>query len=266
MDETLNKVFTKAGQVALADWAVGQWDRQAAELDDLVQDLWVWYSERPTTRKKMEGLAFNQQVETARKAAMQVLSAAVLNSNTFLGKDLYSSESVRTALRGEHNNPYLKAILPTALARLDKRNPGQREAIRVRYEDKEVPLRGTPAEALLKRAVKSLTEEVNVMYLTSNPEMPGTSAAVYPESRKRSGEHSDPTGNIAMALMDNPEYRESYLQETPLEHVIGGAGELPVYPVTETVNVRPDGGHAEILKDYPALVGPYTRLIRERLG
>jgi hypothetical protein len=231
-DEQLNDIFRKAAEKALAEWMPEQWDRQKDEADDLAQELWLWYLDRPGTRRKMELLAEHEAVETARLHAMQILSRQVLDGNTFQGRDLYSGDSVREALRGESTNKYLNEILPFALKNLENRNGLQAEAIRRRYDDEEVPT--APAEKMvLSRAVKSVTEDVNVMHLTSDDECIGSSTAVFPETRKKKGEYADPTGNTVVLLDENPEYRYHFYEETPTRRFLGGAVAQPAVDLGE---------------------------------
>jgi hypothetical protein len=177
----------------------------------------------------MEALSEPEAVQTAHLHAMQLLSQQVLSSNTFQGQDLYSGDSLREALRGESTNKYLNEILPFALKTLEHRNEPQAEAIRRRYEDGVVPERNTPEEKILSRAVKSVTEEVNLTHLTSDGECIGTRSAVFPETRKPKGGHSDPTGNTVVLLDENPEYRYHFYQETPMHQFLGGAAAQPAF-------------------------------------
>lgn len=228
IDKTMNKVFKKAADSALLEWG-GDFD----DATDLVNDLWVWYLERPATQKKFQEIEQYEAVKTAKLAAFQMLSRRTLSSNEFNGRNLYSSESVKDALKGESNNRYLLEILPLALGELDKQNAGYAEAIRVRYEDGVVPQENAPQQRL-KHAVKSLTEHVNVIAITANmrkdkdgnlivKEGPGSRNAVFPETRRSTGSgHSDPTADIAIMLIEHPELRDEWIREEPLPKFLGG--------------------------------------------
>ena len=229
IDKTMNKVFKKAADSALLEWG-GDFD----DATDLVNDLWVWYLERPATQKKFQEIEQYEAVKTAKLAAFQMLSRRTLSSNEFNGRNLYSSDSVKEALRGESKNNYLLDILPIAMEELSRQNEGQTEALRVRYEDQDVPARGSAQEAKLKRAVKSLTEHVNVIAITANmrkdkdgnlivKEGPGSRNAVFPETRRSTGSgHSDPTADIAIMLIEHPELRDEWIREEPLPKFLGG--------------------------------------------
>lgn len=205
------------------------WKQEDSELDDLVNDLWVWYLERPGTQRKMAKLTLNEAAETVKIAALQRLSGKQLTANSFNGRNLYASESVKDALLGISTNRYLVDILPRAMESLAAQNGGYAEAIRVRYDDGVVPKENAPKQQL-KHAVRSLTEHVNVIAITAGvdadgnvTEGPGSRHSVFPETRSGAGEgHSDPTANIALALIDHPELRDEYLHETPLPEFLGG--------------------------------------------
>ncbi|AYD87080.1 ssDNA binding protein [Mycobacterium phage NicoleTera] len=209
--------------------ALFAWKQDDSELDDLTNDLWVWYLERPGTQKKMAKLTASEAVETVKLAGLQMLSGQQLSSNEFNGRNLYSSDAIKDALLGVSTNRYLVDILPRALEALAAQNERQAESIRVRYDDGEVPPRGSAAEAMLKRAVKALTEHVNIIAITAGvdadgnvTEGPGSRHAVFPETRPTSGGHSDPTADIAILLIENPEVRDEYLYETPIRDLLKG--------------------------------------------
>ncbi|WKW87267.1 DNA binding protein [Mycobacterium phage Chargerpower] len=222
----MEKVFRKAAKSALFTWK-----QDESGLDDLVNDLWVWYLERPGTQRKLEGLSDNEAVTTVKRAALQMLSGQQLSGNEFNGRNLYSSDNVKDALLGTSTNRYLIDILPRALKALDEQNEGHAEAIRSRYTDGVIPSKSGGAAMLLSRAVKSLTEHVNIIAITAGvdadgnvTEGPGSRHSVFPETRPTSGGHSDPTGDIAILLIEHPELRDEYLYESPLpEFLKGGA-------------------------------------------
>lgn len=221
-NDRLADIFRKAAEIALAEWHTDQWDRQKDELDDLSQDLWVWYLERPGTQKKFKNLSEPEAVETARIHAIQILSKQALTENTFQGRDLYSSESIKEALNGGTSNKYLNEILPIALDNLGRRNEVQAEAVRVRYTDGE-----HPDKDVLSRAVKSVTEEVNVIYLTSDDDGIGSRHKVFPETRHQKSGYSDPTGDTAVLLDSRPEYRVDFYGQTPISDFLQGAQAQP---------------------------------------
>ncbi|QBJ00238.1 DNA binding protein [Mycobacterium phage Pharaoh] len=220
----MDKVFRTAAKAAL--WA---WKQDESGLDDLVNDIWVWYLERPGTQAKLVGLSTNEIVTTVKRAALQMLSGQQLNANEFNGRNLYSSENIKEALAGTSTNRYLIDILPRAMEALDSQNEGQAEAIRRRYEDGEIPTKAGGAAMLLSRAVKSLTEHVNIIAITAGvdsdgnqTEGPGSRHSVFPETRPTTGGHSDPTADIAILLIEHPEVRDEYLYETPIRDLLKG--------------------------------------------
>lgn len=223
----MEKIITKGAKSALFSW------KQSEEgLDDLVNDLWVWYLERPGTQKKLQESDEFLARKLVYKAALQILAQKSLSDDRFNGKSLYSSDSIKDALLGRSKNRYLVDILPKAMSGLEEQNEGQAEAIKMRYQDGEVPARGSAQEAKLKRAVKSLTEHVNVIAITAGvdsdgnvTEGPGSRHAVFPETRRAKGAgHSDPTGDIAITLIEHPELRDEYLAVQPIREFLGGRG------------------------------------------
>lgn len=186
-------------------------------MDDLTQNLWEWYQETPSTQRKMADLSDPERITTARRRAHQLVSREVLAGNLAAGKVIYSSNSVREALEGVSTNKYLLGILSDALEAVSS-SGARAEALRSRYEDGIIPVRGSAGEALLKRAVKALTDEVNIMYLTSDGEGVGRREPSAPNQRKRAGSYADPTANIAIALMNRPPEREAFYEEWEFEY------------------------------------------------
>ncbi|APD17483.1 sigma-K factor [Mycobacterium phage Cintron] len=182
---------------AAAKSALVTWGREGG-LDDLVQDLWVWYLERPATQRKLEELSKPEAIATVRRAAIQILTEQVLAGNKFNGRNLYSSEAVKDVLKDRSNNRYLKDIMPTAMAALEKQHAVYAEALRSRYDDGVIPQDG-PSQDALKNAHKAITEHVNIIVITAGDV---SSAAVQAETRKSSGGRSDPTADAAIALIE----------------------------------------------------------------
>ncbi|AHG23836.1 sigma-K factor [Mycobacterium phage EagleEye] len=201
----MDKIFRQAARSAMYAWK-----QDESGLEDLVNDLWVWYLERPTTQAKLQLIEPHEAVKTVRMAALQMLSGQMLAGNEFNGRNLYSSDSVKDALLGVSDNRYLVDILPMAMEALAEQNEPYAEAIRSRYEDGRIP-RTKKDENLLVRAHKSLTEHVNIIAITAGvdadgnvTEGPGSRHAVFPESRKGGGEgHSDPAADMAIGLMEH---------------------------------------------------------------
>jgi len=214
------KLIERAARKTLVEW--GQEDG----FNDLVNDMWVWYLERPSVQEKLSSVTYGEQLKILRNSAKQILSANALAHDVFAGNTLYSSDSIKDALKGRSNNKYLNNVLPEALERLAKKNPGHAEAIRIRYISGLVPISGSAEQASLKRAHQSLTEEVNVLYLSSGSlDGPGSRYEVYPHTRKPKGGYNDPTADAAIALLGaNPEERALILEETPLCEAVKGKG------------------------------------------
>jgi hypothetical protein len=200
----LSAVIRRAALDASDRWGR---DLHGPEVEDLQQDLWVWYYQTPSVSTKLEAAdtedySDEQTAEYARQLfvgyALQLLAKQSLESDTFEGKALYSSEAIKTELKGASTNKYLRRILPIALADLEKFNAGQREALRKRYVDGVIPQNGDPASPLLARAHESLTRHVNALVIAETDADDRNQSG---ESRSASGGHSDPTANMALALM-----------------------------------------------------------------
>ena len=194
------------------------WGREDG-LDDLAQDIAVRVYESPGTQLKLGALSDPEIVQSLKHLGSQIMSTQVLSSNVFNDRNLYSSTSIKDALLGRSTNRYLMDILPLAMEALGDQNEGHAEAIRIRYEDGVVPQDNAPQQEL-KRAVKSLTEHVNVIAITAGvdadgnvSEGPGSRHSVFPGLRKAKGNHSDPTGEMAMSLINaDPEVREAFYE------------------------------------------------------
>ncbi len=197
-DLTLDRLFRKAGQSVLAEWGI------EGELDDLAQDLWVWYLESPGTQSKLAGMEAGEKVSAVRKAANQIVSEKVLEGDVASGRVLYSSEAIKDHLKGESSNKFLNGLMPKAMNVLAARNAGHAQAIIDRYENGEVPEPGAK-QVTLSRALKSLTAEVNVTVLSE--ENKGRNA-IFPELRRKKGEHSDPTLDAVLGLLSENANKE----------------------------------------------------------
>jgi hypothetical protein len=275
----LDKVFRKGAEKAVAEWFSGQWDRQVQEVDDLVQDLWAWYLETPETQRKMEPLSQPEAVETVRKRALQLLSKQTIEGNTFQGRDLFSSDAVKDALKGKSSNKYLFEVLPLAMKELQRQDDsalaagrprGYAEAIRSRYEDGVVP-RNTPGDRdesaiqTLKHAIKALTAEINVEYITTEIKDIGSKTVVFADTRRPKGGHGDPTGDIAVLLVGNPSLEADYLEVTPISDIVAGRAATPAYDLGNGVMFRPSGPDLALLRRHPELLKPYLDMKRESL-
>lgn len=222
-DIQLGAIFHRAATGVMLEWCIDE------GVDDLVNDLWVRYLESPETQKKFAELTRGEAIKSARGMAVQLLSKRILSGNTFADRNLYSSEAIKDALKGNSTNHYLLDILPVAMKNLESRHETYVEALRSRYEDGIVPHESSDQDAL-KRAHKAITEEVNILVFTADPENgAGSRAAVFPDSCKPKGLFSDPTGTIALTLLEHPEAAEEFAGETPIYAVVEGAHVQPTY-------------------------------------
>lgn len=224
----INKLFEQATRKALVGWETN------LEFAEITNELWSWYLSRPSVRETLERIGKGQRVKYVRRHVFKILSGDQHENDLFDGRSIYSSDSVKDALLGTTTNRYLVDILPMAMRALSNQNEGHAEAIRNRYDDGIVPPKKGGGAMLLARAVKSLTEHVNIIAFTAglvrdedgnlvDKEGPGSKHAIFPDNRKVTGEgHSDPTANIALMLIEHPELRDDYLYESPLPEFLGG--------------------------------------------
>lgn len=208
------------------------------EVDELTNELWIWYNGSPAIQAKLASLRRGEAVRYVKHQAVNILSGYAKKTDVFQDRILYPTGTVKDALLGKSNNKYLLKILPDALKALQQQNIGYAAALRSRYEDGVVPPQG--AELVrLTRATKALTEHVNVLAIMAGLDTkgnlhdgPGSKALmqkrrpVYkheesPEIRRVKGEHSDPTANIAIMLIEHPELRDEYLHEDPITDYTG---------------------------------------------
>lgn len=225
----LQKIFEKAANSALVSWRIDSGH------DDLVNELWVWYLERPSVQNKLKKSDRSLALDLVKLQAVRLLKDKILGDDLADGRRSYSSDAIKDALKGESSNRYLQELLPIAMSNLDRQNSAQAESIRSRYNDQVVPKSGSAGQALLTRAVKSLTEHVNVLAITAGirrnedgsftaAEGPGSRGSVFPETRKQRGRHSDPTAGLALALLDDEDVRYEAYRVGPLNEFLAGAG------------------------------------------
>lgn len=252
--DTPSHIILQAGRAAksaLVQWYSGQWVRQAEEVDDLTNELIEWYMTRAETRRKMESLSEPEIMVTFRLHARELLSKATLEGNIFEGKVLYSSEAVKDALNDESTNVYLRTILPLAIKRLHKR---YQQALHKRFTDGEYADNKKEEDAQ-RRAIASLTREINVLYITQEVKGIGSSSVVFPESIHAKGEYNDPTAGTALALLDaHPSFADEYLYESPWEQVCRGAGAEPVIDFGPSGKYRLTAAEADLFRRVPGLI------------
>jgi hypothetical protein len=190
---------------AAARRALHDWGHPIEGLDDLVQDLWVWYLARPSTQEMVNRPNNNQTFirNLFYRAAGQTLAGQVLDADVFKGNDLYSADAVKDWLAGASTNKYLGKLIQKALTKLSDQNAEHRSAIRDRYEegDPRYLVPGAPA-MLLSRAVKSLTGHVNALAIEDKQgDTVRPSRGVSAGSRRGGGGYSDPTADMALGLI-----------------------------------------------------------------
>lgn len=217
----MDEIFRKAARAALGEWGRDE------DPHDLTQDLWVWYLESPAVQEKLNSSDEYLARRLAYIQAVKILTRRSLAGDLFQGRNLYSSDSVKEALKGRSNNRYLMDILPIALNAVERQHEPYVEALRRRYEDEIIPSQGAEA-MVLTEAHRALTEQVNIIVISAEADAekrtrPGKQTSVDPDTRKASHGPSDPTGDTALALIefgDDPielvngftTYRQEFMQ------------------------------------------------------
>lgn len=194
----LNTIIRQAAGDSLS-----RWGRDVHEaVDDLVQDLWLWYYATPSLQARVGAADTDAGVRRSfTQHAFQLLSKQQLESDVFGNRVMYSVEAVKAALAGTSTNRYLLRILPAALADLERQNGRYRESVRLRYEDDAIP-HGPQADNL-RHALVALTKHINVEYITDDTGAARftRNSAVTAEARRGSGGYSDPTADTALGLI-----------------------------------------------------------------
>ena len=240
----------RAAKSALIVWFSGQWTRQAEAIGDLHQELLAWYMTEKSTQIKMGKLSDPEIMMMFRMRAGQLLSRQSLDSDVFDGKVLYSSDTIKDALKNSTDNKYLISVLPIAISRLSVTH---QEAINERYNSKE-KLSPTTDEGknALRRAHYALCRNVNMIYITADKE---NRHEIFPDTIKPKGDHGDPTAGIALTLMEqHPDVKDEYLYESPWEQINQGAAAEPVIEFGPSGRYRLTAEEAKLFRRVPGLI------------
>lgn len=203
-----NRLIAKAAKSAGNSWLL-----TPDQVADLVQDIWVEYLERPTRQRAIDGVTDAEAVAYLRRHAAQILSGQVRAEYLANGDWAYSSESIKAALKGAGDNPFLAEIVPLAVARLADRHQPYAEALKSRYIDGAVPTQGAAA-VRLTAAHQALAEEIHsVMVDYDHADGPGSRARVFPDSIRTHNGPGDPVGELAAAMADDAVVRELFDEE-----------------------------------------------------
>ncbi|AVP42539.1 helix-turn-helix DNA binding domain protein [Mycobacterium phage Lopton] len=199
MDDLLtNKLIKKAAKSVGNSWLL-----TSDQVEDLIQDLWVELLERPSRQQAISGVSEDEAVSYLRGHAGQILSVRMREEYLARGDWDYSAESIKDALKGRGDNPFLMEIIPQAIDRLADRHPPYAQALRVRYLD-EVIVRDQAAKDRLKNAHKALAEEIHsVIVEMSEHDGPGSRSKVFPDTIRSHNGPGDPVGEMATRLADD---------------------------------------------------------------
>lgn len=259
----IGKVFRRAAKLALHEWKNSE-----DGLEDLVNDLWVWYLERVSARELLSSVEYHEAVNLVKDISIQILSGGKVDDNLFSGKNVYAVNSLKEELSWRSSNKYIKEILPRAFEKLQKDTEEYAEAIVVRYWYGIVPKQGSDA-VRLTRALKSLTDNINLLAIDEgsagiNAEGAGSKDVVFPGAKKPKGDHSDPTATAALSFEKRPEFRAEYLTPTDKDEFLGGAGASLVLDLGDGRRYRATGQDARLLKRHQDLVEPYIQKVKQR--
>lgn len=207
MVKSVDWAFRTAARNASHSWV------SALEPEDVVQELWAWYLERPYVIRRFDEMDRTEALKYATKQANNIYSADVKASYIASGSVTYSSDAVKAALKGTSEHWDLERLLPLGMDALRRRYIEFADALEGRYRDNKVP--ATNAESqVLKRAHQAITEEINQIHrdelVAWDKNKLKADRELDPDLRQQQGDTGDPTGNIALTLMDNPEEREAF--------------------------------------------------------
>ncbi|MFE7717534.1 hypothetical protein ACFU44_00660 [Nocardia rhizosphaerihabitans] len=153
--EDIDKAFRKA-----AEWVTYSWPG-VISAEDLSQELWVWYLERPSIRDRFDSAPYTEVVQIAAAQAHKIASEAREDNARFSSQITYSIEDIKDALRGKSLSRELLSDLAAGMDALRERAEGEYvDAIEARYFEKVMPATQADRDRL-KNAHKALAEETN---------------------------------------------------------------------------------------------------------
>lgn len=216
-EDALDVTIRAAAKQALHDWG-----RPLDDLEDLVQDVWVFYLNPRNV--SLQNWVSKAETETGRRKVFyrtkrevqpdggvvwkrqgiisQILSGNQADDNIFSGEEIYSSDAVKDWLAGKSSNKYLGKLITNAMQWLGNYNPGHLAVIQERYEQ-QLPEYLVPGAAAMKlsRAVKSLTDTVNRAVLEEKHGEKSSTPSRGRGPRRGVGGYSDPTADLALGLI-----------------------------------------------------------------
>jgi hypothetical protein len=269
LDETLR---------AAARQALHDWGRPIDDLEDLVQDSWTFYLERPSVqtfisrantetgrRRVFYNLKQGKDGKMVRAGIMsQIISGEQAATNVFRGDDVVSQDEIRDWLLGKSTNKGLGRLIQAGLDQVEQQHVEYREAIRDRFERGIVYGRADlAASKVLSRALKALTEAVNQKMIAEGgrsaiTSRPGKGGSASPTSR-RGSKYADPTADLALGFIAGGDIEHevydgtttTYRQEFEMETIPIGAGT--------------SGGRAEWLDLFEGSINDRTDMYRAQV-
>jgi len=130
------------------------------EADDLEQELWVWYLERPSAQFRIAGNSASETHGLLVRQAHLICSEARRKYGQSILDFEYSIDDARDALEGTETRDFVLDDLAYATSVLQDQNPAQAEVIREKFV-LGVPMGSDARRMLLMRAVESVADLMN---------------------------------------------------------------------------------------------------------
>ncbi|WP_431941630.1 hypothetical protein [Nocardia grenadensis] len=154
-NEELNKIFRKAADSVSYTWP------EVIEVDDLAQELWIWYLESPSVRRMLAGLPKHEGYNLIVRQGHNLASAARDRNARFSGRIRYIPADVVCMLESRGRiSPEMRDDLEDGMNALRDRTGTHTAALTARFVNKAIPESKTEQKQL-ERAVNALTEEMN---------------------------------------------------------------------------------------------------------
>lgn len=186
-------------------------------VDDVVQELSVQYVTRPFFREVIDTHPDKSYRAALIRFRVKKIFGEYLDADRLAdNQETYSVESVKEVFKGTSTNKHLVDLMPLAMIELGERHAPYFGALHQRYKLGIKPPPGPPRDAL-KNAHVAITEEINQLsrgdwVFRDGPQLRD---AVGADNRAAKGGTGDPTGMVALALMNaSAEDREGFFDES----------------------------------------------------
>lgn len=208
----LSEFRRSASQIHERSWSSAV---SADQVEDVVQELAYNYLAKPHFRSILDSCKNAGHRYSIIKPLLHSLFAETCaDERLATNQETYSIESVKDFFKGRSENKHLLALMPEALQDLETRHAPYAESLKSRYFYGIVPEQGAD-QTRLRDAHRVITDEVNRLNRGDwvFRDGPSLSNAVPAEERKGKGATSDPTADMALAVMASVEAREVFYGE-----------------------------------------------------